>query len=274
MIRIGCVQINPIFGNIEANLKRFEKFVYEADADLLVFPELALTGYFFTSQEEARKYAEPINGPLVNKIKKNAKERIIAIVTGFLEEENGLLYNAAIAIDRHGNIAGHYRKVHLFNYEKVVFSPGNLSFPVFEIEVASGEKVKLGMMICYDWRFPEAARSLALQGAEVIAVPSNIVTTTGMLIETLRVRAFENKVALAFADRIGFESAIIDGEKEELTFRGQSCIINYNGDVLSMESTEKESIVYANIEVKSTRLKNINKYNNIISDRQNKTYLL
>src|SRR5207302_2114470 len=118
----------------------------------------------------------------------------IAIVTGFLESDNGALYNSAIAIDCHGKFAGHYRKMHLFYYEKKVFATGNLGFPVFDIEVRNGKKVKLGMMICYDWRFPEAARTLALKGVEVIAIPSNIVTITGMLRETLRVRAFENKV--------------------------------------------------------------------------------
>ena len=274
MIRIGCVQTNPIFKDFEANLRRFEQFVSEADADLLVLPELALTGYFFTAPDEARKYAESVNGVLVKKIREIAKKKNIAIVTGFLEEENGVLYNSAIAIDRNGDIVGHYRKVHLFYYEKVIFAPGNLGFPVFEIETRNGEKVKLGMMICYDWRFPEAARSLALQGAEIIAVPSNIVTTTGMLIDTLRVRAFENKVVVAFADRIGSESTIIEGRREDLNFRGQSCIINYNGEVLAMESTKVESITYASIDTHPIRSKNINKYNNIINDRQIKSYFM
>src|SRR5437667_2736211 len=118
MFRIGCVQSNPVFGDIESNLKKFEQFVSEADADLLVFPELALTGYFFISPEEAKKYAEPIDGAIVRSIKALAKEKNIAIVTGFLESDNGVLYNSAIAIDCHGELAGHYRKVHLFYYEK------------------------------------------------------------------------------------------------------------------------------------------------------------
>ena len=272
MIRIACIQSNPIFKDIESNLKRFEKFVSEAEADIVIFPELALTGYFFTSTEEAKKYAEPLNGQLIKKIRQIAKENNIAIITGFLEEEHGLLFNSAIAIDRHGELVGHYRKVHLFYYEKVVFTPGNLGFPVFEIEVRIGEKIQLGMMICYDWRFPEAARSLAIKGAEVIAIPSNIVTTTGMLLETLKVRAFENKVIIAFADRIGVEKAQIEGKTEELVFRGQSCIINYNGDILSLDSSQEESITYADVLTDEARSKNINKYNNIFNDRQIKTY--
>ncbi len=274
MIRIGCVQMNPVFKNIDANLEKFVQFVSEADADLLIFPELAFTGYFFTSPEEAKKYAETLDGNLVKKIKSIAKEKKIAIVSGFLELENGMLFNSAIAINSNGELTGHYRKVHLFYYEKVVFSPGDLGFPVFEIEVRTGKKLKLGIMICYDWRFPEAARSLALNGAEVIAVPSNIVTTTGMLIETLKVRAFENKIILAFSDRIGKENTLIDSKNEELIFRGQSCIINYNAEILSQELNDVESITYANIDTYKTSEKTINKFNNIISDRQNKSYFI
>jgi predicted amidohydrolase len=272
MIRIGCVQSNPKFKDVEANLERFSQFVAEADADLIVFPELALTGYFFTSSAEAKEYAQPIDGPMAQYIKRLAKEKNISIVTGFLEAENGVLYNSAIAIDCKGRLVGHYRKVHLFYYEKIVFSPGNLGFPVFDIEVRNGERVKVGMMICYDWRFPEAARSLALKGAEIIAVPSNIVTTTGMLIETLKVRAFENKVVVAFADRIGSEEALIDEQKAHIIFRGQSSIINYNGEVLSIELSDIESIVYAIIDTHSIASKTINKFNDIISDRQIKSY--
>jgi predicted amidohydrolase len=272
MIRIGCVQTNPIFGDIESNLKSFEQFVSEADADLIVFPELAFTGYFFTSTTEAKKYAEPIGGTLLGKIKQIAKSHNIAIVTGFLEEDNGILYNSAVAIGCNGELVGHYRKVHLFYYETQVFAKGNLSFPVCDIQVRNGEIIKLGLEICYDWRFPEATRSLAIKGADVIAIPSNIVTTTVMLIDVLKVRAFENKVIIAFADRIGKESGKVGNNMEELVFRGQSCIINYNGEVLAMDTSQGESITYADVMTENTRSKSINKFNNIIDDRQAELY--
>ncbi len=272
MIRIGCVQSNPVFGDIDSNLRSFEQFASEADSDLLVFPELALTGYFFTTPQKAKLYAEPIGGMLAANIKRIAKRYDLAIVTGFLEEENGLLYNSAIAIDRRGNLAGHYRKVHLFYYEKMVFAQGNLGFPVFDIEVRNREKIKLGLQICYDWRFPESTRTLAVKGAELVAIPSNIVTTTGMLIETLKVRAFENKVIIAFADRIGSEKEVIDNKTEELTFRGESCVINYNGEILSINSTQAESITYANVLTENTKSKDINIFNNIINDMRNNIY--
>ncbi len=272
MIRIGCIQSNPIFGDIDSNLKKFKEFVSEADADLLVFPELAFTGYFFTSSQQAKQYSQPVDGMLAKKIRQIAKEHNVAIVTGFLEEANGSLYNSAIAIDRNGKLVGHYRKVHLFYYEKVVFEIGDHGFPVCVIEVRNSEKIKLGLQICYDWRFPEVTRSLAIKGAEVVAIPSNIVTTTGMLLDTLKVRAFENKVIVAFADRIGIEKAEIDDKSEELVFRGESCIINYNGNLISLCSNHEESIAYADVLTEETRSKIINKFNNIISDRQEDIY--
>ncbi len=272
MTRIGCAQTNPVFGDIESNLIKFEQLVSEADADILIFPELAFTGYSFTSPVQAQHYATHLNGSLAGTIRQIAKKHSIAIVTGFLEEDNGLLYNSAIAIDREGNLSAHYRKVHLFYYENIVFTPGNLGFPVSEIEVRNKQKIKIGLQICYDWRFPEATRSLAIKGAEIVAITSNIVTTTGMLLDTRRVRAFENKVIVAFADRVGSETISVDTKNEELTFRGESCIINYNGDILSSGSTNNESITYADVLTENTRSKYINKFNNIISDMRTNIY--
>src|SRR5690348_10943563 len=149
MIRIGCVQFAPAFKDVEENVKKIKAFISDADADLLIFPELALSGYFFTSKEEAIQYAETTNGISIEQIKNTVKETKIAVVIGFLEIENNILYNSAIAIDCNGEIVGHYRKVHLFYYEKIVFAPGNLGFPVCNISLHNGEAVMLGMQICY-----------------------------------------------------------------------------------------------------------------------------
>ena len=271
MTRIACIQSNPIFGDISANIEKFEKSVELADADLLVFPELALTGYFYTSAGQARPFAESIEGKSVQKLQLLAKRFKRSIITGFLEENGGLLYNTSIAINCYGNVVGQYRKVHLFYFEKQVFTPGDLGFPVFDLEIRTGEILRIGMLICYDWRFPEAARTLAIKGAEIIAIPSNIVSTTGMLMETLKVRAFENKVIVAFSDRVGSEKSTVKGE-EEIVFRGQSAIINYNGNILAECPTNNESIAYAEVFTEDTKVKTINRFNNIILDRQGKTY--
>jgi 5-aminopentanamidase len=273
-MKIGCVQSKPVFADVEANIEKFEKSIKDADpsTDLLVFPELALTGYFFTSKEQAMKSSAPIGGLLAERIAAIARANDIAIITGFLESSGDQLYNSSLAFDRRGKLVGHYRKAHLFYYEKFVFAEGDLGFPVFEIALRGGESVKIGMQICYDWRFPEVTRSLVLKGAEVIAIPSNIVTTTGMLLGPLQVRAFENKVIIAFADRIGTEISQVNDKTEQLAFRGQSCIVNYNGEILAMGSTNEESITYADVAPNDTRSKSINKLNNIITDMRANIY--
>ncbi|MEP7233766.1 MAG: nitrilase-related carbon-nitrogen hydrolase [Ignavibacteriota bacterium] len=271
-MRIGCVQTNPIFADIEANLRSFEKSVIAADADLLVFPELALTGYFFNSKDQAMPCSAPLGGALFERISEIARKNDVAIITGFLESSGNQLFNSSLAFDKNGKLVGHYRKTHLFYYEKIVFTPGNLGFPVFAITLRDGESVNVGMEICYDWRFPEVTRSLVLKGANVIAIPSNIVTTTGMLLSTLQVRAFENKVIIAFADRVGSESSQVAEKFEHLNFRGESCIVNYNGDILALGSKSEESTTYADVLPNDTRYKNINIFNNIIEDMRPNIY--
>ncbi|MEI8134407.1 MAG: nitrilase-related carbon-nitrogen hydrolase [bacterium] len=272
MMRIACVQFSPKFMDVEANLASVEGYVRAADCDLLVFPELCLSGYFYTDIKSATASSQQLADEPILRLRRIAKECNIAIVIGFLERDGEKLYNSAIAIDRFGKICGHYRKVHLFYYETQIFSVGDLGFPVCEIEMRTGERLNLGIMICYDWRFPEAARSLVLGGAEVIAMPANIVTTTGMLLDTLRVRAFENKVILVFADRVGKEFGVVDGVELELVFVGKSAIINFNGEILASAPESKDTVIVAEVFPEATKLKNINNFNNILGDRQYKSY--
>ncbi len=272
LLRVGAVQFGPVHKSIDSNLKKIGSIIERAEADLLVFPELSLSGYAFMSSEEARPFAVAIDSTEISRLQNYAKTYKIALIIGFLELAEGNLYNSSIAINADGTIAGLYRKVHLFYYEKKVFSDGDLGFPVYNLKMQSGLALKLGMQICYDWRFPEASRSLALGGAELIAIPSNIVTTTGMLKTTLQVRAFENKVIVVFADRIGKEVLQTPGANQELIFRGGSAIIDYNGKLLKMLSTTEESICYCDVNPAKTQSKDINDLNNILSDRKKDQY--
>lgn len=266
--RIGVVQFAPVHKDAAANLAAMISYIEGAEADLLVFPELSLSGYAFTSTAEAMPYSQKDESDEITQLALAAKKSGVAIVFGYAERSGDKLYNSALAIDSIGRVIGKYRKIHLFYFEKEVFTPGDLGFPVFDLELPDGSTTKLGMQICYDWRFPEATRSLALQGAEVIAIPSNIVTTTGMLLDVIRVRAFENKVIIAFADRVGSE---ILGN-ENLIFRGESAIISFNGEVVKSLSTTEESIGCGVVDALKTQGKDINKYNNIISDRRKEQY--
>jgi predicted amidohydrolase len=270
-MKIACVQFAPIHKDIEANLHKIDELLRaSAPVDLFVLPELSLSGYAFATADEARPFATPESHPAIAKLQILAKELSAAIAIGIIEEAGGHLYNAAYLISRSGDIVLRYRKVHLFYYEKIVFAPGDLGFPVAEITTSTGETAKVGMQICYDWRFPEATRSLALAGAEIVAMPSNIVTTTGMLLATLQIRAFENKVIVAFADRIGTEILRKD-DPEQLIFRGESCIINFNGEIFHKATTEEITISYE-IHPKDTSRKSFNKFNDIIADRRPDQY--
>ncbi len=230
-MQIACAQIHPILGDTSANKQLIENVITATKSDLIIFPELAVTGYAIGSFEEVQRLAMTSDDPYFESIRDLCRERQTAVVIGFAEKNNGSYYNSAILIDASGSTIGIYRKVHLFYYESVLFKAGS-GFTVYPI-VVQGDEVRIGMMICYDWRFPEAARTLALQGADIIAVPSNIVTESSLVFDTLRIRAFENKVIVAFADRIGSETAHYHDTEETLTFRGQSMIINYNGQVIS-----------------------------------------
>jgi predicted amidohydrolase len=266
-MRISCAQFSPEHRDVQNNLDRIRRFVQQADADIVIVPELAQTGYFFRSKEEVEPLAETIHGSIAHALSAFAIEANKAIISGFLEESGEKFYNSALAFDANGRLVGHYRKVHLFYFETQIFTRGNLGFPVFSLSTPNGI-AKVGMLICYDWRFPEAARKLALGGAELIAMPSNIVTTTGMLHATLQTRAFENKVTLAFADRIGSE---MNGN-ETLNFRGESAIIGMNGEVLAAASEQGVEIITAELDLTKTHDKRINMFNDIFTDRPSDGY--
>lgn len=271
-MKIAVVQSDPKHKEIEHNLARMLETIERTDADLLIFPELALTGYLFTSRDEALPLARLIDSAEVNSIAAKCRESGKSIVFGHLELSGENLFNSAIVIDHQSTIIGHYRKTHLFHFERLVFSPGDTGFKVFELTLRGGELIKLGVMICYDWRFPESARSLALQGADIIAIPSNIVTRTGMLHTVLQARAFENKVIVAFADRVGSESGMYDNKASDLTYRGESCIVNYNGEVLAILDDESEDIATAEVDIVATRNKSFSELNNIFTDRRRDMY--
>jgi predicted amidohydrolase len=271
-MKIAVVQTNPKHKDIKHNLARMLETIERTDADLLIFPELALTGYLFTSREAAFPFARPIDSGEMNSIAAKCRESGKSIVFGHLELSEEALFNSAIVIDHAGNVIGHYRKTHLFHFERLVFSPGDTGFKVFDLTLCGGELIKLGVMICYDWRFPESARSLALQGADIIAIPSNIVTRTGMLHTVLQTRAFENKVIVAFADRIGSESGEYDSKASDLTYRGESCIINYNGELLAKLDDKSEEIATSEVDIVATRNKSFSELNNIFTDRRPDVY--
>ncbi|MFD1775297.1 nitrilase-related carbon-nitrogen hydrolase [Paenibacillus rhizophilus] len=171
-VKLALVQFESVVMDVPANVNKGLHFVREAarqGADLIVFPELFLTGC--DTDVIGHRYhnlAQHIDGSAVQAFAESARTHNINMVipTALKQSEGDFLCNSAVIIDRSGAVAGTYSKVHLWEDEKEYFKPGN-HYSVFEMDFG-----KLGVLICYDAGFPEAARTLALQGAELIVIPS------------------------------------------------------------------------------------------------------
>lgn len=260
-MKIGFLQFSPVFGNPEENLDFIEKNVEGSKSlDLLVLPELALTGYTFEGFEEAYSLSEEIGGSFSNRLVEIARRSNVAMVVGFLEREAGDLFNSSILIDGEG-VKGIYRKVHLFRDEKIVFKEGNLGFPVFTVD-----SVKVGLLVCFDWIFPEAMRTLALKGAEVILHSSNLVLPYYQ--EAAVTRAIENRVFIVLANRTGMEDRF--GTKNEFT--GGSEVVNPDGKVVLKVGKSDVGVFMVDINPEEARNKNITEVNNIFQDRKPDLY--
>jgi len=264
-MKVAYVQMEPAFLDPERNYSKAERLIGEAaeeGADLVVLPELFDTGYNFESRSEVAEVACEIpDGPTTEFLVELAREKEVFIVAGTAEkDERGNLYNSAVVVGPIGwGYIGKYRKIHLFNREKLFFRPGNLGFHVFNIGVA-----KVGVMICFDWFFPESARTLALKGAEIIAHPSNLVMPYAP--RAMPIRALENRVYTVTANRIG--------EERGLKFIGKSTIASPKAEVLAMGSEEGEEVAVVEVDLTLARDKRINELNDVFKDRRPQYYVL
>lgn len=263
-IKLSLVQFSPKYADLESNIEFISNTIQNDDSDIIVFPELSTSGYFFLSKLELSDYVLRADGEIMSRFQTMSTELNKVIVIGFAEKDKNLFYNSAAVLMPNKYESKVYRKSHLFYKERFVFEEGNTGF--FNIYWAEKD-VNLGTMICYDWRFPEAARTLALKGADVILCPSNLVT--GVWKEAMRTRALENKVYIAVANRIGSESL----NDETLEFNGESAIISYNGHHLVSAGADNQIIIEAEIEPYKTRNKSFNEINNIFNDRRPDLYL-
>ncbi len=250
-MRVGFVQMNPRLLEVEENVDRALRLLERARADLMVLPELFNTGYNFSSRRDVEKVAEPIpDGYTSQKLLDVSRERNMTIVAGIAERRGGNLYNSAI-VARRGR-AFTYRKVHLFFREKKFFKPGN-EFKVF------GD---LGVMICFDWFFPESVRTLMLKGAKIIAHPSDLVLPHCP--EAMRVRCIENRVFAVTADRIGREG--------NLKYIGRSEIVDPNGRILCRASSDREEMAVREVNLREAASKKVTPMNDIVLDRKPRSY--
>ena len=261
-MRIGFIQFAPVFGDKQKNFAEVSGLVRGIKADLLVLPELFATGYVFTSMDEVIDLSEGPGEETSEYVRKMAAATGAAIVAGFVERDYGKYYNSAMLADRGGVIAS-YRKLHLFSREKLWFSPGDKPLKVYEIK-----GVKIGMMVCFDWIFPETCRTLALQGAQVIAHPANLVLPWAQ--QAMTTRCIENHVFAVTANRTGNE---IRGP-ESLTFTGMSQVIGCKGEVLAAASSMESCCMIIEADPLKALDKKITPDNDLFRDRRTDHYRL
>ena len=244
-IRAAVVQNAPRLADVDGNLARCLQQLRRAAADgcdLVVFPECALSGYMFADAGTARRCAEPIPGPQTDALVRESARSGVHCVLGLLECSGELLYNTAVLIGPDG-LVGCYRKSHIARIGADCFTvPGDGPYTVYNTPIG-----RIGLQICYDWRFPEITRVLALQGAEIIAHPTNSPMAARELGEFLpRARAAENAVFFLTANRCGRERGT--------EFFGWSQIVDPHGRRLA-EAGAEEAIITAELSLGLAREK-------------------
>jgi len=261
-MKVGFLQFSPHINDVHANVQRIQQLLAPIDFDLMVLPELANSGYLYPSTSDVLPVAESLDAPgeFLTSLQKIARQKDACLISGIAEVHAGVLNNAAVAVDKDG-IQALYRKVHLYNTEKKLFSPGNSGFQVFDFK-----GVKIGMIICFDWIFPEAARTLALKGAQLIAHPANLVLPYCQ--SAMRTRSLENSVFTITANRIGTE--ILDDT--HLTFTGSSQVTSPRGELLCTAPPDAPSVQVVEIDPTQALNKHISPNNHLFEDRRSDLY--
>jgi len=266
-MQVSVLQFQPRLLDKAHNLNRLSQMLSGVKTDLVVLPELCTSGYVFETAEELLSVAEIAGeGESFRVMSSLASQNDCSIVFGFAELDltaGAKLFNSSALLNPDGswNI---YRKAHLFYREKLFFSPGDTGF--FVTEGKNG--VKVGMLICFDWQFPEAMRTLALQGAQLVCHPSNLVLPWAQ--KAMTTRSLENRVFSLTANRIGKEG---NGDNE-LSFTGGSQILSPRGEVLAALSSTEEGITTVEIAPQEADNKQVTDRNNAFTDRRPELYKL
>lgn len=271
--RVAALQTEPRICetrlNVDDMLERGAQAVGEG-ADVLVYPELATSGYMFVDKDEALGAARDfIAEDCLARITAFCGEHDVLCIFGYPElGDHGSLYNSAMLVGPQGQV-GNYRKIHLWNLENEIFSPGDLGYPVFDTDVG-----KIGILVCYDIWFPEAVRSLVLAGADLIALPTNWVPIEGaphgsLVMANLLCQANShiNGMTIAAADRVGIE--------RKQSFLGKSIITGPTGEISAGPASDSEpEILSATFDgERGRRQRRWNEYNDPVGNRRPATYI-
>ncbi len=292
MAVVACSQFTPILGAVRDNVDRSLELIRDAagrGAQVVVLPELANSGYVFVDTAEAAAASEPATGETVTRWREAAEELGIVIVAGFVEANpHGAPYNSA-ALVMPGADPVIYRKAHLWDRERLIFTPGDGLPPV--VDTPAG---RIGVMVCYDLEFPEWVRIAALQGAELICAPVNWPTVQrpngerpGEVVR-VQAEASMNRVAIAACDRGGNERGV--------EWSGASVIVDADGWPLALteragdrrratahraatddaaagpDRIDAPTTLYADVDLAASRVKRIATYSDVIADRRPELY--
>lgn len=257
--KTAIIQFTPSFGDVAKTIAALQLLLQKAsEADLVVLPELANSGYNFKDFEEAFQLSEiPEKSVFTNFLIAQCKKYSFSIVTGFNERSGNKIYNAALLITEDG-IAGKYRKIQLFMNEKDYFTPGDARPELYDVK-----GIKIGILICFDWLFPELWTGLAAKGVDIICHPSNLVLP-GNAQKAIPVWAMINRIYIATANRTGTEGS--------LTFTGGSLIASPAGEVLVSASADHEEVLIASCDTELSGNKMITPKNHIFTDRRPELY--
>ena len=270
-VRIACLQMELCVGEKDRNLARgLEMIDHAADAgaDLVVLPELCNSGYVFNTREEAGMLAEEIpDGPACRAWATAAARHEMHVIAGIAEREGRALYNSAVVVGPQG-VIGTYRKNHLWAAENLFFEPGNLGVPVFHTDIG-----RIAVAVCYDIWFPEVFRLAAMQGADILCVPTNWVPMPDQPAGLPKMSnilamggAHSNSMFVAAADRIGVERG--------QPFIGNSLIVSHTGwPIAGPASDDREEMLIADVNLSDARRKrNWNDFNQVLRDRRTDLY--
>jgi predicted amidohydrolase len=266
---VACAQIAPRVGELAANRAACQDAAQRAaaaGARIVVLPELASSGYVFRDPAEARTLAEPLHGPTTAQWSALAGRLGITLVGGFCElGDDGALYNTAVIVAGAGVLAA-YRKVHLWDTEKLIFTAGALPPPVIEVDGA-----RLAVMICYDLEFPEWVRLPALAGAQLLCAPTNwprFPRPAGerpMEVVRAQASAAVNRMFIAACDRAGRERGV--------DWVGGSVIIDPDGWPLAGPAPgDAERILVACCDLRAADDKRTSERNDVLADRRPRLY--
>jgi predicted amidohydrolase len=259
-MRIACCQIAPDVTDAAVSAQRATDAIRAAIADgaeIIVLPELVLSGYVFASQDEAAAAAITPESPLLQAWSEHAARTDALVIGGFAEKAaDGTLFNSLAVVDR-ASVVAVYRKLHLWGEEPRWFAHGEEPAPVIDTRFG-----RIGLAVCYDIEFPELTRGLALQGAELIVLPANWPHgEQPMLHELARTTAYLNRTFVAVCDRCGVERGV--------EFEGGSVIAGPDGRLRAGPVADRGvATITADIDLAEARDKRNGPHNDAFADRR------